>query len=307
MSYEHPHILYVGNGSPGKALQTSAELDGWQVDLPTDVDEALALYIVNCPDVVIIGEGIGQQVFNDLQPMFGTSPLGISALLILGRAAPHLSNTVTASLSSDADTDDLISAVCLLLDAKQRAYQPKGITGTLQERTDRFVHPEKTIHPKGEYVMKWITRERVKVDRVACPWLIKKFVDPQAEFLFVPADQVMVVAEREGATPYDVKGMELGHHGQECSFEAILKKYNLTNDPALVLLGKIVNGADTDNTLWNQPEGAGLEAVAEGFRHLGYKDDHEQNAAEWIVYDALYAYCQESVKQGKPDGMFKGA
>src|SRR5438874_9033218 len=84
-----------------------------------------------------------------------------------------------------------------------------------------------------EQTMKWITREHVKVDRVACPWLIKHFVDPQAEFLFVPNDQVMAVAEREGATPYDVKDVELGHHGQECSFEAILKKYGLTNDPAL--------------------------------------------------------------------------
>jgi hypothetical protein len=153
--------------------------------------------------------------------------------------------------------------------------------------------------------MKWITREKVKVDRVACPWLIRKFVDPQAEFLFVPTDQVMAIAEREGATPYDVKGVELGHHGKECSFEAILKKYDLTRDPALVLVGKIVNGADTDNTLWNQPEGAGLNAIAEGFRHLGYKDDHEQNAAEWIVYDALYAYAQAMVAADKPDGAFK--
>jgi len=147
--------------------------------------------------------------------------------------------------------------------------------------------------------MKWITRERVKVDRVACPWLIKKFVDPQAEFLFAPADKVMELAERLGAIPFDVKGVELGHHGQECSFEAILKKYRLNSDPALALLGRIVNGADTDNTLYNQPEGPGLEAVAEGFRHLGYKDDHEIIAAEHIVYDALYAYCQESVRQGK--------
>jgi hypothetical protein len=153
--------------------------------------------------------------------------------------------------------------------------------------------------------MKWITREHVKVDRVACPWLIKKFVDPEAEFIFVPGEQVMSEAERLGAIPYDVKGVELGHHGKECSFEAILNKYSLRGDPALVLLGKIVNGADTDNTLWNQPEGAGLEAVAEGFRHLGFKDDHEQNAAEWIVYDALYAYCQEMVLQGKPNGAFK--
>lgn len=153
--------------------------------------------------------------------------------------------------------------------------------------------------------MKWITRERVKVDRVACPWLIKKFVDAEAEFFFVPADQVMTDAERLGATPFDIKAVELGHHGQECSFEAILKKYNLTDNPALVLLGKIVNGADTDNTLWNQPEGPGLEAIAEGFRHLGYQDDHAINAAEWIVYDALYAYCQESIRQGKADGIFR--
>jgi len=153
--------------------------------------------------------------------------------------------------------------------------------------------------------LKWITREHVKVDRVACPWLIRKFVDPQAEFLFVPADQVMAVAQREGATPYDVKGVELGHNGKECSFEAIVKKYGLTGDPALMLLARIVNGADTDNSLWNQPESAGLNAVAEGFRHLGFKDDHELNAAEWIVYDALYAYCRRMVQEQKPEGAFR--
>jgi hypothetical protein len=148
--------------------------------------------------------------------------------------------------------------------------------------------------------MKWITREHVKVDRVACPWLIHKFVDPQAEFLFVPADQVMAVAEREGATPYDVKDVELGHHGKECSFDAIVRKYGLTGDPALMLLARIVNGADTDNSLWHQPESAGLQAVAEGFRHLGFKDDHDLNRAEWIVYDALYAYCRTRVEQAQP-------
>ena len=153
--------------------------------------------------------------------------------------------------------------------------------------------------------MKWITREKVKVDRVACTWLIRKFVDKDAEFHFVPADKVLEEAEHLGATPFDVKGVELGHHGKECSFEAILKKYHLAGDSALVLLAKIVNGADTDNTLWHQPEGAGLEAIAEGFRHLGFKNDHEINAAEWIVYDALYAYCQEMVRQGKLDGMFQ--
>src|ERR1051326_1933355 len=150
--------------------------------------------------------------------------------------------------------------------------------------------------PKGEEIaMKWVTREKVKVDRVACPWLIKKFVDPKAEFLFVRSDNVMNVAHSQGAIPFDVPNVALGHHGEECSFEAILKKYHLTANAALVLLSKIVNGADTDNTLWSRPESAGLKAIAEGFRHLGLKDDHEINAAEWIVYDALYAYCQKAV------------
>ena len=154
--------------------------------------------------------------------------------------------------------------------------------------------------------MKWITREHVKVDRVACPWLINKYIDREAQFYFVPADQVASEAERLGAIPFDVEGVELGHSGKECSFETILKKYNLNGDPALALLGRIVNGADTDNSLWNQPEGPGLKAIAEGFRHLGFKDDHEINAAEWLVYDALYAYCQEMVRRGKPEGEFKG-
>ena len=153
--------------------------------------------------------------------------------------------------------------------------------------------------------MKWVTRERVKVDRVACPWLIRRFIDPGAEFRFVPAERVLEVAEREGAVPFDVPGVEFGHHGKECSFDALVKRHGLDRDPALVLLAKIVNGADTDNTLWNQPEAAGLNAIAEGFRHLGYKDDHEVIAVESVVYDALYAYCREMVGRGKPDGAFR--
>lgn len=152
--------------------------------------------------------------------------------------------------------------------------------------------------------MKWITREHVNVDRVACPWLIKKFVDREAEFLFVPADRVQAEAEQSGAIPYDVPNAELGHHGKECSFDAIVRKYNLTSDPALVLLARIVNGADTDNSHHHQPEGPGLKAIAEGFRHLGLKDDHAINAAEWIVYDALYAYCQAMIAKGLPHGAF---
>jgi len=153
--------------------------------------------------------------------------------------------------------------------------------------------------------MKWVTRERVKVDRVACPWLIKKFVDSEAEFLFVPTDQVMEMVKQDGAIPFDVAEVELGHHGKECSFDAIVAKYGLNKDPAVALLAKIVNGADTDNSLWHQPEAAGRNAIAEGFRHLGYKDDHGILTAEWIVYEAMYAYCQEMVRRGKPEGAFR--
>ena len=153
--------------------------------------------------------------------------------------------------------------------------------------------------------MKWITREHVKVDRVACPWLIRKFIDPKAEFIFVPAQQVPGEADRRGAIPFDIPDVEFGHHGKECSFDALVKKHALNKDPAIVLLAKIVNGADTDNSLWNQPESAGLNAIAEGFRHLGHKNDHEIIAAEAVVYDALYAYCQEMVHRGKLDGQFR--
>jgi hypothetical protein len=156
--------------------------------------------------------------------------------------------------------------------------------------------------------MKWITRAGVKVDRVACPWLIRRFVDPDSEFLFVPADQVLAIAERERAIPYDTKDVELTHHGQECSFDALCRKYRLwEKDPALVLMAKIVNGADTDNALWSQPESWGLAAIAEGFRHLGLRDDHEINKAEWIVYDALYEYCEQCVGKGQPEGQFRKA
>jgi hypothetical protein len=144
--------------------------------------------------------------------------------------------------------------------------------------------------------MKWVTRARPKVDRVACPWLIKRFVDPQAEFLYVPPDQVMDVAKREGAIPFDIPDAELGHHGAQCSFDAIVKKYNLT-DRALQRLALIVRGADTTAKDLTQ-ESPGLEAIAEGFR-LVYRDDYELLERESSVYDALYAYCQ-SQKLAKP-------
>jgi hypothetical protein len=130
------------------------------------------------------------------------------------------------------------------------------------------------------------------VDRIACPWLIRRFVDPSAEFLYVASDQVMAVAVSDAAVPYDVPGVELGHHGDECTFDAIIRKYGLT-DPALLRLAPIVRGADT-NALDLTPQSAGLHAIAGGFR-MAFQDDLEQLERELPVYDALYAWCRSQV------------
>ena len=141
--------------------------------------------------------------------------------------------------------------------------------------------------------MKWVTREKARVDRIACPWLISRFIDREPTFLFVPANQVMAVAEREGATPYDVPGVELGHHGERCSFDAFLEKYKL-EDPPLRALALIVRGADTDARQLT-PESAGLYALATGFQ-ANAKDDHDNMAKQFPAYDALYAYCRSKGK-----------
>ena len=137
--------------------------------------------------------------------------------------------------------------------------------------------------------MKWITREKARVDRIACPWLISRFVDREPVFLFVPAADVMKVAEREQAIPYDVPGVELGHHGDHCSFDAFLEKYKL-DDPALRALALIVRGADTSHRDLT-PESAGLYALATGFQATS-KDDFENMARQFPAYDALLAYCR---------------
>ncbi len=141
--------------------------------------------------------------------------------------------------------------------------------------------------------MKWVTREHIKVDRVACPWLLSKWVDKEAEFLFVPAEDVMRVARDSGAIPYDVPDVELGHHQGKCSFEAIVEKYKIS-DPAIILLSKIVHGADVQSDLYGRVESPGLRAIATGFSKLGLSD-HEILAKEFVLYDALYAYCRTLV------------
>lgn len=137
--------------------------------------------------------------------------------------------------------------------------------------------------------MKWGTCERPKVDRIACPWLILRFVDNDAQFIFVPIDQVAAVAQREPATPFDVPGVELAHEGPLCNFDAILKKYRL-NEPALDELATIVRGADTSRPDL-APQCPGLLAISLGLSHV-FKDDHEQLRHSLVLYDALYACCK---------------
>lgn len=143
--------------------------------------------------------------------------------------------------------------------------------------------------------MKWVTRERARVDRIACPWLVARFVDPAPEFLFMPAAEVAEIARREGAIPFDVEGAELGHHGERCSFDAFVERYR-PEDPALQLLARIVRGADTAARDL-EPESWGLYAVASGFREIA-RDDRDNLAKQFPVYDALYAYCRTRLAAG---------
>ena len=139
--------------------------------------------------------------------------------------------------------------------------------------------------------MKWVTRERPKIDRIACPWLITRFIDKDAEFLYVPADQVLAVAETSGATPYDIPDVEYSHVGALCSFDAFISKHNLT-DPALLQLAVIVRGADTAR-LDIAPQAAGLLALSLGLSH-NFADDHAMLAQGMVMYDALYAWCGDT-------------
>lgn len=142
--------------------------------------------------------------------------------------------------------------------------------------------------------MQWITRERPKIDRIACPWLIARFIDGNPEFLYVPSGEVMRIAAETGATPYDVPGVELGHHGDQCSFDAFIAKYGLTDQP-LQKLATIVRAADTGR-LDLAKEAAGLLAISKGLS-LNFEDDHEMLKHGMVIYDALYACCADTPLQ----------
>jgi len=145
-------------------------------------------------------------------------------------------------------------------------------------------------------LVKWVTREHVHVDRVACPWLIRKFVDPDAEFIFVPVEKIEETVRKEGAIPFDAPRVKLGHKGNKCSFDAIIEKYHL-KDEALQELAKIVRGADTEDKKL-APESIGLEAIASGSMII-VKDDHEAIRKGKYVYDSLYAYCKLKILREK--------
>ena len=137
--------------------------------------------------------------------------------------------------------------------------------------------------------MKWVTRERPKIDRIACPWLVTRFIDKEPEFLYVPSDRVLTVAKDTGAIPYDIPGVELTHVGDHCSFDTFLEKYRL-DDPALRQLAEIVRGADTSR-LDLTPQSAGLYAISLGLSAV-FTDDHEMLRQGLVMYDALYAWCK---------------
>ena len=144
--------------------------------------------------------------------------------------------------------------------------------------------------------MKWITRENAKVDRIACPWLIRRFIDTDAEFLFAPASRVEALARDEGAIPYDVPGVQFGHDEGRCSFESLMAHHGLTENPALVALGRIVHAADIPEDDAVSSEGAGLRAIAHGFSLLHGADDQVKINLETPLYDALYAWCVQQTR-----------
>lgn len=141
--------------------------------------------------------------------------------------------------------------------------------------------------------MRWVTREHPRTDRIACPWLIRTFIDPDAEIVYLPADQVLAFAEREGATSFDAPGARYTHRGGKCSFETLVEEYRI-DDPAVALLARIVHGADIAQDADATPQSPGLEAIADGFALLGL-DDQRQLELELPVYDALYAWAQLQV------------
>ncbi len=172
------------------------------------------------------------------------------------------------------------------LEGGLKAWQAQGLLA-VKKRPDLGVD--------GERTSKWVTRARPKIDRIACPWLVKRFIDPRAEFLYVPTAQVFAVAKIENAVAYDIPGAPLEHNGDLCSFDAFIAAFELQADPALQKLAAIVRGADTD-ALQLAPQSAGLLAISLGLSH-NMSDDHAMLAQGMLIYDALYRWCKDGVAE----------
>jgi rhodanese-related sulfurtransferase len=164
--------------------------------------------------------------------------------------------------------------------------EARYLEGGIARWTERALPTRRKV---GASAGKWVTRERPTIDRIACPWLVRRFIDPEAEFVYVPAASVVATAERTGATPYDIPNVEFGHRGELCSFDAFLRIYGIS-DPALDRLALIVRGADTGRPDLT-PQSAGLLAVSQGLK-INFTDDHAMLAQGMVVYDALYAWCR---------------
>lgn len=189
-----------------------------------------------------------------------------------------------------------VCSICWVRNRRAQPFQRVPVGKNPQQCNSSYSYIFAEILPTEE-TMKWVTREKARVDRIACPWLIRKFIDKGAEFLYVPKEKVMEVVQKDGATPFDTPGAELHHYeenGKEfVSFDAIIKKYKLT-DPALLELAKIVRVADGGSG--SEIEAAGLEAAATGFRMMA-KDDFENQRLQFPLYDALYTYCKWKVEE----------
>jgi rhodanese-related sulfurtransferase len=209
------------------------------------------------------------------------------AVAAWGQALPRAASVVTYCVHGHEVSQNAAQAL------REAGINARFLEGGLEEGW-KAAGGEVVSKPK-EAATRWVTRERPKIDRIACPWLIARFVDPDAEFLYVPSREVLAIAKQKEATPYDVPDVHFSHDGELCSFDAVLRTYRLAGDPALAQLAVIVRGADTAR-LDLAPQAAGLLAVSLGLSR-NFADDHEMLRHGMVLYDALYAWCKDGQEE----------
>ena len=248
--------------------------------------------VITTPSLIAARASLKPPLVIDVRrpPSYLTAPEMISGAL---RRDPEHVSTWSAELPADASVVVYCVHGHAVSQDAARALRDKGIDARyLDHGIEGWREAGAPLHEKPEgSTTRWVTRERPKIDRIACPWLVARFIDEAAEFLYVPTAQVDAVAREQTAIPYDTSGAEFGHIGDACSFDAFIQRYGLTADPALARLATIVRGADTGR-LDLAPESAGLLAVSTGLSRL-YANDHDMLREGMRVYDALYRSCQE--------------